>query len=150
MQNICHLPRTDFLFLAQKISVIPRIPNTMVDTGPKLVEGLEELSPFAEHVLRPFTQSQISGLGVRPKKGTRRLVFWLIWATLIMETHISFFVWVSFMVSVELEGCQSKLLLSLSSVCACDPGVPSQVASWGRAVSGLWRSLGQQGKLSLD
>lgn len=52
--------------------------------------------------------------------------------------------------TVELEGCQSKLLLSLSSVCACDPGVPSQVASWGGAVSGLWRSLGQQGKLSLD
>lgn len=45
------------------------------DTKYKLVEGLEELSPFAEHVLRPFTQSQVSGLGVRPKKGTQRLVF---------------------------------------------------------------------------
>lgn len=76
MQNICHLPRTDFLFLAQKTFVTPRIQTRwLVDTGLELVEGLEELSPFAEHVLGPFTQSQVSGLGVQPNKGPQRLVF---------------------------------------------------------------------------
>ena len=41
IQNICHLPRTDFLLLHKKIFVTSRMSNTMVNTGTQLREALE-------------------------------------------------------------------------------------------------------------